>query len=112
MCAYSFDMQFTLVLNGWENTTHGVRILLQTIPNLESKFPMAVRGKYYLVDSGCMNMPKFLAPFRGEHYHLHDYREGSKLHGLEELLNYKHSSLHNAIECCFVLLKARFPIPK
>ncbi|KAL4018331.1 hypothetical protein IC575_021922 [Cucumis melo] len=70
-------------------------------------------NQYYLVDSGYSNMPGFLAPFRGQRYHLRDFRE--KRHrprGREEVFNYQHSSLQNVIERCFGVLKARFPILK
>ncbi|ONI27609.1 hypothetical protein PRUPE_1G096200 [Prunus persica] len=71
------------------------------------------RGKYYLVDSGYANMREFLAPYRGERYHLRDYR-GRGRHPREamELFYYRHSSLRNGIERCFGVLKARFPILK
>lgn len=58
-------------------------------------------------------MPGFLSPYRGERYHLRDFRdEGHQPRGREELFNYRHSSLRNVIERCFGVLKARFPILK
>lgn len=55
----------------------------------------------------------FLSPYRGEQYHLHDYRGNNrKPRGPKELFSYIHSSLRNGIERCFGLLKARFPILK
>lgn len=69
--------------------------------------------KYYLVDSGYTNMPGFLSPYRGERYHLRDFRgNGRQPSAREELFNYRHSSLRNVIERCFGVLKARFPILK
>ncbi|XP_062109520.1 uncharacterized protein LOC133820992 [Humulus lupulus] len=58
-------------------------------------------------------MPGFLAPYRGERYHLHHFRgRGNHPRGAMELFNYRHSSLCNVIERCFGLLKAKFPILK
>lgn len=70
-------------------------------------------GYYYVVDAGYTNMPGFLSPYRGERYHLRDYRGPRKVpRGPRELFNYRHSSLRNVIERCFGVLKARFPILK
>ncbi|KAF2308870.1 hypothetical protein GH714_022402 [Hevea brasiliensis] len=41
MAAYSFDMQFTFVMAGWE-------------------------GKYYVVDAGYQQMERYLAPYKGK----------------------------------------------
>ena len=58
-------------------------------------------------------MPDFLSPYRGERYHLHDYRDrGRQPTNKEELFNYCHSSLQNVIERCFGVLKTHFPILK
>ncbi|XP_062074988.1 uncharacterized protein LOC133778995 [Humulus lupulus] len=58
-------------------------------------------------------MPGFLAPYRGERYHLRRFRgRGNHPRGAMELFNYRYSSLRNVIERCFGLLKARFPILK
>ena len=68
-------------------------------------------GKYYLVDSGYSNKPRFLAPFRNILYHLHDTRRrAGGINGPIELFNYSHASLRNCIERCFGVLNARFPI--
>ncbi|XP_020253243.1 putative nuclease HARBI1 isoform X1 [Asparagus officinalis] len=111
MCACSFDMRFTFVMSGWEGSANDSRIFLECISNPANKFPMPPARKYYLVDSGYTNMPGFLSPYRGERYHLNDYR-GQNLppQGTRELFNYLHSSLRNVIERCFGVLKKRFPI--
>lgn len=58
-------------------------------------------------------MPGFLAPYRGERYHLRDYRgRGRHPRGPQEFFNYRHSSLRNVVERCYGVLKARFPILK
>ena len=68
--------------------------------------------QFYLVDFGFPNMTGYLAPFRGQRYHLRDFRDRGRPQGRHELFNYRHSSLRNVIERCFGVLKARFPILK
>ncbi|XP_062099726.1 protein ALP1-like [Humulus lupulus] len=112
MAACSFNMMFTYVYAGWEGTANDSRVLLDAIRK-DDNFPMPPPGKYYVVDSGYPNMPGFLAPYRGERYHLRRFRgRGNHPRGAMELFNYRHSSLRNVIERCFGLLKARFPILK
>ncbi|KAM6584315.1 hypothetical protein CsatB_011317 [Cannabis sativa] len=112
MAACSFNMMFTYVYAGWEGTANDSRVLQDAIRKDDS-FPMPPQGKYYVVDSGYPNMPGFLAPYRGERYHLRRFRgRGNHPRGAMELFNYRHSSLRNVIERCFGLLKARFPILK
>lgn len=74
MCCCSFDMKFTFVMAGWEGTANDSMIFLETIQNPDNHFPIPPEGKYFLVDSGYTNMPGFLSPYRGERYHLRDYR--------------------------------------
>ena len=63
------------------------------------------------MDSEYININDFLTPYRGERYHLRDYREsGRARRGSQELFNYRHLSLRNVIERCFGVLKARFLI--
>ncbi|KAG8363101.1 hypothetical protein BUALT_BualtUnG0004500 [Buddleja alternifolia] len=111
IAACSFDLCFTFVMCGWEGTANDSRIFFECITNPENKFPMPVGDKYYLVDSGFTNMPGFLAPIRGERYHLNDWRNSGRVpQGREELFNYYHSSLRNGIERSFGVLKERFTI--
>ncbi|XP_050939356.1 L10-interacting MYB domain-containing protein-like [Cucumis melo] len=70
MCVCSFDMLFTYFMSGWEGSANDSRILQECIKNPENKFPMPKRDQYYLVNSGYSNMSGFLAPFRGQRYHL------------------------------------------
>ncbi|KAI9078526.1 hypothetical protein K1719_039464 [Acacia pycnantha] len=55
-------------------------------------------GKYYLVDLGYSNMKGYLAPFKGERYHIPDFRGCSQPQGIQEVFNHAHSSLRNVIE--------------
>ncbi|KAL6348990.1 hypothetical protein AAG906_033646 [Vitis piasezkii] len=65
---------------------------------------------YYLVDAGYTNGKGFLAPYRGQRYHLNDWREGHMPTTHEEFFNMKHSAARNVIERCFGLLKLRWAI--
>ncbi|XP_028124945.1 putative nuclease HARBI1 [Camellia sinensis] len=85
MAACSFDMKFTFVYTGWED-------------------------KYYLVDAGYTHMPGYVAPYRGQKYHLQEFNRRRRYHGPQELFNHRHSSLRNVIERTFRVLKQRFPL--
>uniref|UniRef100_A0A803MWV6 DDE Tnp4 domain-containing protein n=1 Tax=Chenopodium quinoa TaxID=63459 RepID=A0A803MWV6_CHEQI len=78
----------------------------------EDKIPYIGRkGKYYVVDAGYPNMKGFLAPFKGERYHVPDFRHSTQPpNGLYEVFNYSHSSLRNVIERTFGVWKKRWRI--
>ena len=67
-------------------------------------------GCYYLVDAGYPNCEGFLAPFRGQRYHLNEWRQGHQPTRPEEFFNMKHAAARNVIEMCFGLLKLRWGI--
>ncbi|XP_058192171.1 uncharacterized protein LOC131309571 [Rhododendron vialii] len=51
----------------------------------------------------------YLAPYRGERYHLNQYNGPNPVYNSHrELFNHRHSSLRNVIERCFGVLKRRF----
>ncbi|RWR86206.1 putative nuclease HARBI1 [Cinnamomum micranthum f. kanehirae] len=69
--------------------------------------------KYYLVDAGYGNTPNYIAPYRGVRYHLREFARGSiGPQDAKELFNLRHSSLRNAIERVFGVIKNHFPILK
>ncbi|XP_039130874.1 uncharacterized protein LOC120267259 [Dioscorea cayenensis subsp. rotundata] len=68
------------------------------------------QGFYYLCDAGYTNEERFLVPYRGQRYHLNEWRQNNLSRSQEELFNYKHSSARNVIEICFGLLKMRWGI--
>ncbi|XP_059670782.1 uncharacterized protein LOC132316293 [Cornus florida] len=102
----------------WQCSFISRRAGLIKVPNrinldCRSRRSFASSGKYYVVDSGYPCTKGFLPPYRGQRYHLQDYRGNNRqLRGAKELFNYRHSSLRNVIERCFGVLKARFPILK
>ena len=65
-------------------------------------------GQYYLVDAGYKNCEGFLAPYRGQQYHLKEWTNPPTTK--EELFNMKHSSSRSVIERTFGLLKMRWGI--
>ncbi|CAL5417530.1 unnamed protein product [Camellia sinensis] len=104
----SQDMQFIYVLPGWEGSASDSRVLRDAVSRPNGlKVPT---GHYYLVDAGYTNGEGFLAPYRGQHYHLSTWREGGAPTTPQEFFNMRHSSARNVIERCFRLLKMRWAI--
>lgn len=62
------------------------------------------------MDAGYTNGEGFLAPFRGQRYHLNDWSERHRPTTNEEFFNMKHSSARNVIERLFGLIKNRWAI--
>ncbi|XP_016672600.1 uncharacterized protein [Gossypium hirsutum] len=105
MAVYDFNMCFTFVMAGWEGSAHDTRIFLDAIRDPKYKFPHPPNGKYYLVDFGYPQMKCYLGPYRGQRYHLPDFRRGRPISGKEEIFNHSHSSLCSVIERTFGVLK-------
>ncbi|XP_038721982.1 uncharacterized protein LOC120014133 [Tripterygium wilfordii] len=91
MEACDFDMLYIFVSAGWEGSAHDAR-------------------KYYLVDAGYPHRTGFLAPYKGERYHLSQFENGHRATGPREVFNHTHSSLRSVIERIFGVTKNRFPI--
>ncbi|XP_061363236.1 protein ALP1-like [Gastrolobium bilobum] len=104
----SQDGQFIYVLPGWEGSAADSRVLRDAISR-----PNGLRvpkGYYYLCDAGYMNGEGFLTPYRGQRYHLSEWRHGAHPRTAQEFFNMKHSSARNVIERCFGMLKGRWAI--
>ncbi|KAL0014453.1 hypothetical protein SO802_001522 [Lithocarpus litseifolius] len=110
MCACDFDMKFTFACVGWEGSAYDTRIFLNCLNNESDNFPKPPAGKYYLVDSGYPMKRGFLAPYKGERYHIPEFERGEHLHHLEEKYNYLHSSLRSVIERTFGVWKNKWKI--
>ncbi|RWR77282.1 putative nuclease HARBI1 [Cinnamomum micranthum f. kanehirae] len=109
MAACTFDLKFIHIQAGWEGSASDA-IVLRAAEKDGFKVP---RGKYYLVDAGYGNTPNYIAPYRGVRYHLREFARGSiGPQDAKELFNLRHSSLRNAIERVFGVIKNRFPILK
>ncbi|GMJ03048.1 hypothetical protein HRI_003974000 [Hibiscus trionum] len=99
------DMQFIYVLPGWEGSVADGRVLRDAISRRNGL--NVPQGCYYLCDAGYTNGEGFLAPYRGQRYHLNDWRQGHQPTTAQEYFNMKHSQARNCIERCFGILKAR-----
>lgn len=109
LCICSFDMKYTFVYAGWEGSANDCRVLAAALETPHLEFPRPPPGKYYVMDSGYAATPGFLTPFRGDRYHLNEYRgRARRPTTARELFNYRHSSLRNVIERSFAALKNRF----
>ncbi|MFQ6666271.1 hypothetical protein Gotur_032692 [Gossypium turneri] len=61
---WTLDMHFVYVLPGWKGSVADGRFLQDAI------------SCYYLVDARYTDCEGFLAPFRGQRYHLKKWRQG------------------------------------
>ncbi|EOY03040.1 Uncharacterized protein TCM_017450 [Theobroma cacao] len=102
----SQDMQFIYILPGWKGSASDSRVLRDAISRRNGlKIP---KGFFYLRDVGDTNGEEFLTPYRGQRYHLNEWRQNRTPRSKEELFNYKHSGARNVIERCFGFLKMRW----
>jgi hypothetical protein len=69
-----------------------------------------IAGKYYLVDAGYPHMKGYMGPYKGERYHLPDFRRGSQPRGMHEIFNHAHSSLRCTIERTFGVWKNKWKL--
>lgn len=67
-------------------------------------------GKYYVLDAGFMLRKGLIMPYRSTRYHLKEFSSRNPPRTPQELFNHRHSSLRNAVERAFGVLKKRFPI--
>lgn len=108
LAVVDFDMNFTYILAGWEGSAHDGRVLKDAQYRGGVK---AAPGKYYLADAGYANSATLLVPYRATRYHLREIRNAAqKPETKEELFNYRHSSLRNAVERTFGVFKRRWRI--
>ncbi|CAH9128368.1 unnamed protein product [Cuscuta epithymum] len=100
------QMQFIYVSPGWEGSVADGRVLRDA---LTRRFRVP-QGCYYLVDGGYGNCEGFLAPYRGQMYHLSEWQNNRQPHNAREYFNMKLSQARNVIERGFGLLKNRWAI--
>ncbi|XP_075675018.1 uncharacterized protein LOC142644255 [Castanea sativa] len=112
MAACDFDLLFTYVMAGWEGAAHDTRIFLDSFHRQSVNFPKPPPGKYYLVDAGYPLRNGYLPPYKGQRYHVADFRRAGRGNHLEERFNYVHSSLRSVIERTFGVWKNRWKILK
>jgi DDE superfamily endonuclease len=108
LAACTFDLQFSCVFPGWEGSAHDTRVLQDALDKNAFSIPP---GKFYLADAGYTCRWPFLVPYRGVRYHLREQNLANlRPKDKEGLFNLRHSSLRNAIERIFGVLKGRFKI--
>ncbi|TYK27175.1 retrotransposon protein [Cucumis melo var. makuwa] len=96
---------FVYVLAGWEGSAADSRILRDALSRPNGlKVP---KGYYYLVDVGYPNAEGFLAPYRGQRYHLQEWRGPKNAPSTStEFFNMKHSSAQvqcrTILACCLL----------
>jgi hypothetical protein len=59
------------------------------------------------VDAGYPNCPGYLAPYKGERFHIPEWHRGEEPNTPTERFNRAHSSIRNVIEWSFGLLKMK-----
>lgn len=102
------DMQFIYILPGWEGSAHDGRVLRDAISR-----PNGLRvpeDQYYLVDAGYTNAKGFLAPYRGQRYHLGGWTAQNPPRSAEEYYNMRHARARNIVERSFERLKGQWAI--
>jgi hypothetical protein len=74
------------------------------------KFAYLYPGKYYHLDARYPNRPVYLAPYKGQRYHVLEWRKGPAPSGEQELFNHLHSSIRNVVERSFGVWKMKWRI--
>ena len=135
MAMCDFDMRFTFICAGWPGSVHDTRVFLNSVVEYDN-YPhppegntslyiiiyllllsltvcnvhvIIIVGKYYLVDSGYPNRTGYLAPYKGQRYHVPEFQVSEPV-GMQELFNHGHSSLRSVIERSFGCLKMKWRI--
>ncbi|XP_042968950.1 uncharacterized protein LOC122301608 [Carya illinoinensis] len=62
-CACDFDMKFTYVYTGWEETAHDARIFMDALSRPDNQFTWSAPGYYYLVDTAFPYIEIFMPPY-------------------------------------------------
>ncbi|XP_020266938.1 protein ALP1-like [Asparagus officinalis] len=113
LAACTFDLKFIYVLAGWEGFANDARVLKDAMSRPYG-LPLP-QNKFYLVDSGYPNRLQFLAPYRGQRYHLSEFGPANnqqRPRNSKEVFNHRHASLRNCVERIFGVFKSRFTIFK
>lgn len=100
LAVVGFDLKFTYASIGQPGSMHDTGVLFHAIEN-DDKFPNPPQGKYYHVNVGYLNREGYLALYKGERYHIPDWRRGSSPSVEQELFN------HLPLLCVFITTFAR-----
>eukprot|EP00267_Zea_mays_P031056 XP_008662998.2 protein ALP1-like [Zea mays] len=110
MAVVDFDMRFTFASIGQPGSMHDTSVLYNALQIDEDIFPHPPLGKYYVVDAGYPNRPGYLSPYKGQRYHVPEWRRGPAPSGEQEMFNHLHSSLRNVVERVFGVWKMKWRI--
>uniref|UniRef100_A0A8R7QFW2 DDE Tnp4 domain-containing protein n=1 Tax=Triticum urartu TaxID=4572 RepID=A0A8R7QFW2_TRIUA len=110
MAVCDFDMHFTYASIGQPGSMHDTSVVFHAIENDKATFPHPPKGKYYLVDAGYPNRDGYLAPYKGERYHVPDFQRGAPPTTPVEKFDRVHSSKRNTIERTFGVWKMKWQI--
>ncbi|WVZ59522.1 hypothetical protein U9M48_009648 [Paspalum notatum var. saurae] len=110
LAVVDFDLRFTYASIGQPGSMHDTSVLFHALNIDSNKFPHPPQGKYYNVDAGYPNRPGYLAPYKGQRYHVPDWRKGPATTGEQELFNHLHSSIRNVVERTFGVWKMKWRI--
>ncbi|XP_023156697.1 uncharacterized protein [Zea mays] len=134
MAVVDFDMRFTFASIGQPGSMHDTSVLYNALQIDEDIFPhsplgncifylslfisyfrnyvdvLNLLGKYYVVDAGYPNRPGYLLPYKGQRYHVPEWRRGPAPSGEQEMFNHLHSSLRNVVEHVFGVWKMKWRI--
>ncbi|KAM3193779.1 hypothetical protein ACQJBY_070420 [Aegilops geniculata] len=110
MAICDFDMHFTYASIGQPGSMHDTSVLFHAMHADKATFPHPPKDKYYLVDAGYPNRKGYLAPYKGERYHVPDFHRGVPPNTPKEKFNRLHSSKRNCIERAFGVWKMKWQI--
>ncbi|XP_010233500.1 protein ALP1-like [Brachypodium distachyon] len=102
------DMKYIYMLPGWEGSAHDGRVLRDAISR-----PNGLRvpaDQYYLVDARYTNGKGFLAPYRGQRYHIGGWTAQNPPNSAEEYFNMCHAKARNIVERSFARIKNKWAI--
>ncbi|KAL0550023.1 hypothetical protein IC582_014519 [Cucumis melo] len=104
-------LTLTKVVDVEEMVAMFLHILAHDVKNRVIQREFMRSDYYYLVDAGYPNAEGFLAPYRGQRYHLQEWCGPENVPSTsKEFFNVKHSSARNVIERAFGVLKGRWTI--
>lgn len=89
---------------------NGLHVVVTLLPWPTDAITLVHVGKYYLVDSGYPNLPGYLAPYKMANYNLHEFGQDPMDGDMKETFNLAHSSLRNAVERSFGVLKEKWRV--
>ncbi|XP_015689724.2 protein ALP1-like isoform X2 [Oryza brachyantha] len=104
MAAVDFDMRFTYASIGQPGSMHDTSVLYHALEVDKDIFPHPPQ------DAGYPNRPGYMSPYKGQRYHVPEWRNGPPPSGEQEYFNQCHSSARNVVERTFGVWKMKWRI--